>query len=79
MNELLTFDAARLTGETGDRQAWVTIAEFCANVPQHPVCRLDGGHNPNDNGPAGGDLNRGHGGDGHHGNGGGDLGWYPFS
>ncbi|MFM9108289.1 MAG: hypothetical protein ACKOWF_16495 [Chloroflexota bacterium] len=77
MNDLLAFNRGLLSGETGDHQAWLTIAEFCANVPQHPVCRLDGGHNPNDNGPRGGDLNPGHhdGGQG----GGGDLGWYPFS
>ncbi len=80
MNELLTFEWSRLSGEAGDLQAWGTIAEFCAKVPQHPVCVLGAGHNPNDNGPRGGDLNRGDHHPGDHGNGhGGDLGWYPFS
>jgi hypothetical protein len=78
-NDLLTFDWSELSGQTGDLQAWGPIADFCSKFPQHPVCDVQGrGNNPNDNGPLGGDLNRGH----HPGDGpddGGNLGWYPFS
>ena len=35
------------------------IADFCARFPNSPVCALEGGHNPNDNGSRGGDNNRG--------------------
>ena len=80
-NELLNFDWSELSDDP-DLQQWGVIGDYCARFPQHPVCTLNGGHNPNDNGSAGGDLNRGNGHHPGHSAGGhddGNLGWYPFS
>ncbi|MGI9252398.1 MAG: hypothetical protein ACR2J8_01520 [Thermomicrobiales bacterium] len=73
---MLAFDWNDVPGAPGATQRWGGIREFCMKVPQHPVCQLQGGHNPNDNGHhhhhGPGDLH-------HHGDDGGNLGWYPFS